>query len=275
MDTILEELGLNHITFRQLCNPLIYIIIAVIIYVILDRLVRIFFDRHKEQLIERQLQRVITLKAMTMSIIKYIMVVGVLLASLANFGIDISSLLAGIGIAGAVLGLAFQDLAKDVIAGFSIITEAQYEVGDLIEVNGFRGRVVSVGLKTTRIKNYRGKVKIISNRNMDELINYSKHDTVAEVEVFASYEDDPEKVEAALKTVKKTLDGTMEQMTGEIKIFPVTGLEDSGIKYKLQCACKPYKHFAVQRAIRKEIYKEFKKNNIKIPYPQVEIHQNS
>ncbi|MBR1874870.1 mechanosensitive ion channel family protein [Candidatus Saccharibacteria bacterium] len=259
-------------TFRQLINPLIYIVVAFIIYFILDRIVNLFFERHKERLIARQMQRIITLKAMTMSIIKYIMVIGVLLATLSNFGVDISSLLAGIGIAGAVLGLAFQDLAKDVIAGFSIITEAQYEVGDLIEVNGFKGRVVSVGLKTTRIKNYRGKVKIISNRNMDELVNYSKYDTVAEVEVQASYEDDPDKVEKALEKVKQNLDGKIENATGEIRFFPVTGLNDSGIAYKIQCPCKPYKHFKAQRAIRREIYKVFKTDKIKIPYNQLEIH---
>lgn len=259
-------------TFRQLINPLIYIVVAFIIYFILDRIVNLFFERHKERLIARQMQRIITLKAMTMSIIKYIMVIGVLLAALSNFGVDISSLLAGIGIAGAVLGLAFQDLAKDVIAGFSIITEAQYEVGDLIEVNGFKGRVVSVGLKTTRIKNYRGKVKIISNRNMDELVNYSKYDTVAEVEVQASYEDDPDKVEKALEKVKQNLDEKIEDATGEIRFFPVTGLNDSGIAYKIQCPCKPYKHFKAQRTIRREIYKVFKADKIKIPYNQLEIH---
>lgn len=273
LNSMFKNMDFEKFTLQQYINPLIYIAIAFIIYFIINKVVDTFFNRHKDRLIEKQMQRIITLKALIMSIFKYISVFGVFIATLANFGVDVSSLLAGIGIAGAVLGLAFQDFVKDIIAGFSIITEAQYEVGDLIEVGGFKGRVTSVGLKTTRIKNYRGKVKIISNRNMDELINYSKHDTIAEVDVLASYEDEPEKVEKALQNVKEKLDGTMEQMTGEIKIFPVTGLEESGIKYRIQCACKSYKHFAVQRAIRKEVYYEFKKNHIKIPYPQIEVHQ--
>lgn len=200
----------NNIKLEQFINPIIYIIIAIVIYILLDKLVSLFFERSRNKvatskfITESHLNRIATLKAMVMSIIKYVAVFAVGLAILANFGVDISSLLAGLGIATAVLGFAFQDLAKDIIAGFSIITEAQYEVGDLIEVNGFRGRVVSVGLKTTRIKNYRGKVKIISNRNMDELINYTKFDTLAEVDVTASYEDDPDKVEKALEEVKKT-----------------------------------------------------------------------
>ena len=265
----------NSIKLEQVIRPLIYIAIAIIFYMILSKIVGVFFDRNKEKLIERQLNRIITLKAMIMSIIKYILFFAVILATMANFGIDVTSLLAGLGIAGAILGLAFQDFVKDIIAGFSIITENQYEVGDLIEVGDFKGRVTAVGLKTTRIRDYRGKVKIISNRNISELINWSRHDTLAEVKVAASYENDPDKVLDVLEKVKAELDGSMEQMTGEIKIFPITSLAESSIEYTIQCPCKSYKHFAVQRAIRREVYKAFKANKIKIPYPQLEIHNSS
>lgn len=259
----------------RILNPFVYILLAVVFYVMLSKIASLFFDRNKDKLIEKQMNRVMTLKAMTMSIIKYILVIIVILAIMSNCGIDVSSLLAGLGIAGAILGLAFQDLIKDIIAGFSIITENQFEVGDLIEVGDFKGRVTSVGLKTTRIRNYRGKVKIISNRNISELINWSRHDTLAEVKVTASYENDPDKVLDVLEKVKAELDGTMEQMTDEIKIFPSTEFGENGITYTIQCKCKSYKHFAVQRAIRHEIYKAFKANRIKIPYKQVEIHNNS
>ena len=282
-------------------NPLVYIFIAIIFYLILNRIAVFFFDRHKDELIEKQMNRIITLKAMTMSIIKYILVIVVILASMANFGIDVSSLLAGLGIAGAILGLAFQDFVKDIIAGFSIITENQYEVGDLIEVGGFKGRVTSVGLKTTRIRNFRGTVKIIANRNITELINWSRHDTLAVVKVTVGYENDgkinlnqedvlpKENIENAkkniedhydefqkcLEKVKKELDGSMEQMTDEIEILPVTDLAENGITYTIRCKCKSYKHFAVQRAIRYEVYKAFKANRIKIPYKQIELHNSS
>ena len=256
-------------------NPLVYIFIAIIFYLILNRIAVFFFDRHKDELIEKQMNRIITLKAMTMSIIKYILVIVVILASMANFGIDVSSLLAGLGIAGAILGLAFQDFVKDIIAGFSIITENQYEVGDLIEVGGFKGRVTSVGLKTTRIRNFRGTVKIIANRNITELINWSRHDTLAVVKVTVGYENDPDKVTEVLEKVKKELDGSMEQMTDDIEILPVTDLAENGITYTIRCKCKSYKHFAVQRAIRYEVYKAFKANRIKIPYKQIELHNSS
>ena len=269
------ESFINSLKLEQLVRPLVYIFIAVIFYMILSKIVGLFFDRNKDKLIEHQLNRIITLKAMTMSIIKYILFFAVIIAIMANFGIDVSSLLAGLGIAGAILGLAFQDFVKDIIAGFSIITENQYEVGDLIEVGDFKGRVTAVGLKTTRIRDYRGKVKIISNRNISELINWSRHDTLAEVKISASYENDPDKVLDVLEKVKTELDGSMEEMTGEIRIYPMSDMEESAIKYTIQCPCKSYKHFAVQRAIRHEVYKAFKANKIKIPYKQIEIHNSS
>ena len=86
---------------------------------------------------------------------------------------------------------------------------------------------------------------------------------------------DPDKVLEVLEKVKAELDGSMEQMTDEIKIFPVTGFEENGMTYTIQCKCKSYKHFAVQRAIRHEIYKAFKANKIKIPYKQVDVHNAS
>ena len=82
-----------------------------------------------------------------------ILVVVTFVAILANFGVNVKSILAGLGITAALVGLAFQDLAKDLIAGISIILEDQYEIGDTIEVNGFTGEVVSLGLRTTRIRN--------------------------------------------------------------------------------------------------------------------------
>lgn len=270
------EIGFDkfkHINIEQLINPIIYIAMAIVFYVVLSKVIGAFFNRNKDRLPARQMRRIVTLKAMTMSIIKYIIVFIVIIAIMAEFGIDVSSLLAGLGIAGVILGLALQDIVKDIFAGFAIITENQYEVGDFIEVGDFKGRVTSVGLKTTRIRDYRGRVKIISNRNISEVINWSRHDTVAEVKLEADYNSDPEKVMKVLEDVKKKLDGSMEEMTGEIKIFAVTELGADGIGYTMQCPCKSCEHYAVQRVMRKEINQAFKDNGIEIPYHQLDVHE--
>ena len=95
-----------------------------------------------------------------------------IVAILAVWGFNVTTLVAGLGLGTAIIGLAFQDLAKDLIAGFSIISEGDYEIGDTISVDGFMGEVVFMGLKTTRIRDFKGATYIVCNRYMDKVINY-------------------------------------------------------------------------------------------------------
>jgi small conductance mechanosensitive channel len=76
----------------------------------------------------------------------------------------------------AVIGLAFQDMIKDFIAGIAIIVENQFSVGDTViaQADGFKGTVTNIGLKTTEITNDKGEVKIMANHNIDGLINCSR-----------------------------------------------------------------------------------------------------
>ncbi len=271
----------TNINIDKFIYALVYIIVAFIFYFILKRLIRIFLEKPKEKLgsklTSRQIQRMGTIQAMLDSALKYIILVALILALLANFGVDVSSLLAGLGIATAIVGLAFQDLAKDVIAGFTIIMDSQYEVGDLIEVNEFRGRVTSVSLKSTRVKNYRGKELVIANRNMSSVINHSTHNTLAEVDIPVAYETDLNQVEKALEKVCNALrDGALtEDIVGEVEYYGPVKIDNSAIVWRINAECLPYKHFKPQRLIRRLVLQEFKKSGIKIPYDQLEIHQGN
>jgi len=258
---------------RNLIMVAVYVVIGFLVYNAIKVILKKHIERRKARLKRHQYQRLNTVRTVLTSLIKYAIIISVALASLAQFGVDVSSLLAGIGIGAAVLGLAFQDFAKDIIAGLSILTEGQYEVGDTIEVDGFRGKVIYLGLKTTKIKNYRGRIKVMANRNMDTLINYTDANTLAEVDVSVAYEHDSEEVEKVLNKVKQKLDGSMPAMRSEISILGITDLGDSGVTWRLTVDCAPNEHFAVQRAIRREVKAAFDKAGITIPYPQVVVHK--
>ena len=96
---------------------------------------------------------------------------------------------------GVVVGLAFQDLIKAFIAGITIVLEGQYRVGDIIEIAGFKGEVIYLGLKSTKIKANTGEIKIISNHLVADVINYSLSDSLAIVDIDIAYESNLEKVE--------------------------------------------------------------------------------
>ena len=201
-----------------------------------------------------------------------VLAVVVILSILTVYGIDVAAVLAGLGIASVLIGLAFQDLFKDVIVGFFIIIEDQFSVGDTIEVDNFMGEVTSISLKTTEITNYKGAKYIVSNRYMDKVINYSDNPLLAIVDVSTPYEEKTDKTEKVLQDMIEEINGKVPNAEGDILLWGIQSLSESSVVYRISVPAKSMKHFETERYLRKEIRKYFKKNNIEIPYNQIEVH---
>lgn len=264
--------GLITIELKHILFPIIFIVIGMIVYNILKATITKIALRNTKKLTTAQVQRVKTVNMLIINIIKYVIVIVVALAILALYGVNVSSLVAGLGITAAIIGLAFQDLAKDLIAGIFIITEGQYEVGDTVEVDGFMGEVISLGLKTTQIRNYKGATKIIGNHYMDNMINYSLHNSVAVVDVGTDYAHSPEEVEKVLTELAQELNGKIKEAKGELQVLGINALDDSSVVYRVTIEVNPMKQYEVERFLRKKIKEKFDQENIKIPFPQVEVH---
>ncbi len=258
------------IELRQIIFPIVYIAIGFVVYKLLKRLVNKIMIKTPHMKKQHQ-QRANTIRIVILNVIKYVIVVVVLLAILANFGVNVRSIVAGLGITTAIIGLAFQDLAKDFIAGVSIITENQFEVGDTIEYDGFLGEVIFLGLKTTRIKDYRGAVKIIANHKLDTVINYSLNNYLAVVDIGVSYSDNPEEVAQALEEIRQELNGKVPNATGDIEIWGLDEFDESNMKYRIVVETKPQQHYAAQRFLRSEFKKRLDEKNIKISCQQIEV----
>ena len=265
-------LGL-HINLLKIINPAFYILFIVVLYLVTRRVLKIGFERaiRGKKIDEHQKQKIQTIHEMIRSVLWYVTMILVFLVLLAAFGVNVTSLVAGLGVLTAILGLAFQDMIKDMIAGMSFITEGQFSVGDMISVNGFKGTVISLGLKTTQIQNYRGEVNIVSNRDIDNLINYSKTNVISEVKIEVPVDMSVDKVMKALNEVKKQLDGKMKLATGEIIISPLSDLDETGATYTLACASLPGDASDIQADIRKAIIEEFKKEKIDFGSPRVVV----
>jgi small conductance mechanosensitive channel len=98
---------------------------------------------------------------------------------LGIWGINVTPILAGLGIAGLVVGLGAQRLITDFINGLFIVFEHHFDVGDIIQIGDFKGEVIDIGLKTTKIKNWKNEVRIIANGNINEVTNFSLDNSVA------------------------------------------------------------------------------------------------
>lgn len=264
------KLGDTSFDLLKIILPILYILVGLIIYKIIQKAINksLLTNRLKAS----QLQRIKTIRTLINNIIKYTIVIFVILAILSQLGVNVKSVLTGLGIGTAILGLAFQDLAKDIIAGVAIIIEGEYEIGDTIEVEGFMGEVVFIGLRTTRIRNFKGATKIISNHLMSSVINYSNNNSLAVVDVGIAYENNEDDIDKTFESLFKRLEGNIPYAKKEPEVWGVNDLGDSSVIYRVVVEVEPTKQFAVERFLRREIKKEFDKNNIKIPYTQIEVH---
>lgn len=248
--------------------PILYILIGIMLYHITAYVVtRISKVEIRGRKVEK---RKLTMISLVKNIIKYAIGIFVILAILEVYNIDTTKIIASLGILGAVIGLAFQDIIKDLIAGFFIIFDNEYAVGDYVKINDFTGEVIAIGMKTTKIKAYTGEVKIISNSSFHEVINYNMALSKLLVDIPVSYTTDIDKLESVLEKLKPEI-SKIENVKKEVELLGVTQMAESAIIYRIAIDCLPYTHFAVQRKVLKLIKQTLDKNNIEIPYNKLDV----
>lgn len=268
------ELKLETIDWTKIIYPVVIILVAVAIYVIIKNITKRIMGKSRKRLRSAQKrQRVATMQGMIVNVEKYIVLFIALLAVLGVFGVNVTSMLAGLGIFTLLAGLALKDFATDIIAGVSIITEGEYDVGDVVEIDGFEGEVIGLGLKTTTIRNYRGQIKWIANRGITQVTNFTDGDFLAQVDVNAPYDAKSEEVEEALRQAGQKVTGVVPGAMGELQVLDIEDFADSAVVWRVRMLCKPNKHNDVERALRKEIKAEFEHAHISIPFPQIDVHQ--
>jgi small-conductance mechanosensitive channel len=109
---------------------------------------------------------------------------------LGELGVNLGPLLAGAGVLGLAIGFGAQSLVKDVITGFFIIFEDQFGVGDVIQIDQFKGTVEEIGIRVTRVKSWTGEVHIIPNGNIKQVTNFSVYNSLAVLDISIAYEAD-------------------------------------------------------------------------------------
>jgi len=217
-------------------------------------------------------KRKVTITKIIRSLFKYFIFIFGLLIILSLWGLDVAPALAGLGILGLVIGLGAQKFINDLISGFFIVFEDHFSVGDRIEVQGFKGDVTDIGLKTTKLMNWKGDMKIVSNGEISTLINYSRNFSIAVVEFGISYKEN-------IQSVTDLLNAELPQMRKEYPVIVedpvvlgVTQLADSSVNIRVIAKTECEQHYAVQRELLNRIKIILDQNNIEIPFPQIVVH---
>ena len=259
----------NKILVKEVIGPILVIVLSIVLYRIIKQILRKFIDLKSTKIDAKRRK---TLYYLFKSIIKILFIAVDILIILEIFGFDTKTIITSLSVIGVVVGLAFQDLIKDFIAGISIVLEGQYRVGDVIQINGFKGEVVYLGLKSTKIKAFTGEIMIVANRLITDVINFSLSDSLAIVDIDVAYESDLTKIEKVLNKLCTRFNKELPHLKGEVQMLGINSIEPSALRYRLTVLTEPTEQFGVQRIMRKEIKLEFDKNGIKLPYNQVTMH---
>lgn len=203
-----------------------------------------------EGLDEVQRRRRATVAPLVGSIFSYAAYFTIAVLMLSAVGFEVMPLLAGAGIFGLVIGFGSQSLVNDVVSGFFILFENVYLVGDQVEAGGGKGVVEAIEFRTTRIRDSDGRVHIIRNGDVKQVINYSKDYSRAVVPVDVGYDADLRAVFATLVAAGETVRAGCADVLAPLEVEGITGFSGSALTVRTTTKVKAGQHDAVAAKLR-------------------------
>lgn len=189
-------------------------------------------------------------------------------------GVDLATLFASLGILALVIGFGAESLIADMITGLFMIFENEYNVGDIIELGGYRGTVTSIGIRTTCVTDAGGNVKVINNSDMRNIVNLSSQSSFAICDFPIPYEI---KIADAEKALDKVLTRVQEKYP---EIFPtkpeykgVQALDASAVTLRVVAAVAESDRFSAARLLNRELKEGMEELGISCPYNQIVVHK--
>lgn len=272
-DSIFAEDGIFYsgITNSQLLNGLLAIVPKVIqairivtIVLIITTIVIAIINA-----VFRRTRREITVARLVTNLLKWVVTIVLIIAVLALWGIDTTALITGAGVVTLIVGLGMQSLIADIVAGLFIVFENEFNVGDIITIDDFRGTVLSIGIRTTKLEAL-GNIKIINNSDIRGVLNQTVNPSTAKSLIDIEYGESLERVEEVIKT--NLPDIKIDGIIGDISYDGVATLGASGVTLQFTAKCYEGDIFGVQREMNKRLKLMFDENSVGIPFPQVVVH---
>lgn len=255
------------LTKKKVYGLFLIIAIAIIVYIIFDKFLNRILLKNKSNF---EKKRALTVLSLFKNFVKYVIIFFAVIFILDLYGVNVTGLVASLGVASAVAALALQDTLKDIISGTTIIMDNYYVVGDFITYNNFTGKVISLGIRSTKIQDFDGKTYTIANRNINEIVNLSQSTASSLIVIPVAYEEKIEKVEKVLdEVIKEVL--TWPTVKNETSYKGVYSFNTSSIDYSIRLYCSPGNLWQYKRDILRLVKIKFDKYNIEIPYTKIEV----
>ena len=222
-------------------------------------------------------QQISTIVGVVRSVGIFAIVLVALMQALLAVGINVAPLLASAGIAGLAIGFGAQTLVKDVINGFFILAENQFEIGDQIRAAGVQGTVEEITMRRTILRDADGTVHTVPNGSMQIVSNLTRDWTQVTLHVAVDYSEDSDRVIKLLREVAQEFYNDAEfhpDVVAELEVPGIERVTGQEVDYLMLVKVRPGRQYAVARELRRRIKACMEKNKIKAGSPgQIYIGQ--
>jgi moderate conductance mechanosensitive channel len=192
-----------------------------------------------------------------------------------NHGLNVAPLIAGAGIAGLAFGFGGQYLIRDLINGLFILIEGQYRINDVVKIGQYGGLVEDINLRITTLRDLEGRVIIIPNGEVKEVVNFTKEYAQALLDIGVAYKENVDHVMEVIKEIGKNLrqDSYFGKLIlGDVEMLGVDDFADSQVTIKFRMKTLPIKQWEVMRELRRRIKNKFDELGIEIPFPHQTLY---
>ena len=249
---------------------IIYIIVALIVIAILNKVIEQAF-KIQNRSSKGNKKRSRTLISLVQNVVSYIIWFIVITTILSKFGISVEGIIASAGVVGLAVGFGAQTIVKDIITGFFIIFENQFDVGDYVKINSggttvAEGTVKSIGLRSTRINTITGELTILPNGSMGEITNFY-YQWFSIVEIPVSVEENLDKVEKRLNKLFTAMRSKYYLFITDPVVEGIDSLDETKVTFRISAETIPGEGASGSRILRKEIQRVFVQEGIKLPQP--------
>jgi len=278
MDFDFTDVDLNSIIARALQVALILVITLVLLFIAkrgVRKLVNVRIQSPREESAEEFKKRTDTLTGILYGLISAIAWIIAVVMILAEFGVDITPLIAAIGVASLALGFAAQSIIRDYLFGFFIVMEDWYRIGEVATVAGITGGVVDMNLRRTTLRDVNGTMHVIPNSNISLASNLAREWARINLNVGIAYKENVNEVWRLLDEICQMLKDDPEwgpKMITTPSVVRVDNLGDSAVELKILGDTKAGQQWALMGELRKRIKNRFDEENIEIPWPHTMVY---
>ncbi|GFZ33345.1 mechanosensitive ion channel protein [Clostridium zeae] len=261
-------------TINNILWKIFVIIVIIFIMYISIRIGNSIIDKFVKKQIESEHRftmdekKASTIGELLKSILKYTVYFFGIVGILSGLFNGISLTFASIG--GVAVGFGAQSIVKDLINGVFILFEDQYAVSEYVTIGSFSGVVESIGIRTTKLRDFSGDVHLIPNGTVSTVTNHSRGNMRVMLEIEIGYDENVDRAIDTINQVCDTYARDNDNIIDKPQVVGVTSLSQTGIVIRVLGSAKSMMQWAVERELRKAIKLEFDRRGIKIPHLNVQ-----